>query len=91
MGVSTIRLLGFFLVQVVDKMVEHCRRSCNHVFNSWDLGKGKKNNCVVSALKSGSSCIVTWLWQGFVRIPLLCLEPEPGFLKVQALRPQFPS
>lgn len=43
LGVSAIRLLGFFLVQVVDKMVEHCRRSCNHVFNSWDLGKGKKN------------------------------------------------
>lgn len=52
------------------------------------LVRGRKtNNCVVSALKSGSSCIVTWLWQGFVRIPLLCLEPEPGFLKVQALRP----
>lgn len=44
LGVFANQTFRFFLVQVVDEMVEHCRRSRNHAFNSWDLWEGGKKH-----------------------------------------------
>lgn len=55
------QIFRLFPVQIVRRdgiraFLRESGRSCNHVFNSWDLGEGKKTNkCVGNAPKQGSS------------------------------------